>query len=109
MKKFKVFVALFGSCILSTGVRAAPVELIANGGFEAGFASWTKADLPGSGSWFTHAGGPLPLSGLPEVGPAGWSPLRGHGPGRAWNAHPGAGFHSGRGCIVRHAVIRLVE
>lgn len=52
--------------------EAASVELIANGGFEAGeFGPWEIVDLPnGKGSWFLRSQHSGPASFLPTVGPA---------------------------------------
>ena len=53
--------------------KAAPLELISNGGFESGsLSSWTVVDQPGgSGSFFINdASGATPFSGMPTVGPA---------------------------------------
>lgn len=68
----------FGLCTMFLLVAAQPsqaVPLIANGGFEAGFTSWTVTDLAGgSGSWFIDdADGLTPSSGFATVGPAAGS------------------------------------
>lgn len=48
-------------------------QLIINGGFETGFAGWTKVDradsFPGS-SFYVVSGTVLPQSGMTTVGPA---------------------------------------
>ncbi|MDX2179324.1 MAG: PEP-CTERM sorting domain-containing protein [Bryobacteraceae bacterium] len=50
---------------------ATGAELLVNGDFEAGLAGWTVTDLlGGSGSWFSSAAAPTPLSGFATVGPS---------------------------------------
>ncbi len=67
----------FGLCAVFWLVAAQPsqaVPLIANGGFEAGFTSWTVTVAGGSGSWFIDdADGITPLSAFPTVGPGAGS------------------------------------
>jgi PEP-CTERM motif len=47
-------------------------QLITNGGFEAGFASWTHVNQAGgSGDWFIQSGTTSPLSGFAVPAPPG--------------------------------------
>ena len=56
----------------SAPAAAAPIELLTNGDFEAGLASWTVTDqIGGIGSWFATGALSGPGSSLPTVGPAG--------------------------------------
>ena len=73
MKKSASAISL--SLAFACGVaNAVPVQLISNGGFESGLASWSVTDQAGgSGSWFDATGTTAPFSGLATVGPAGGS------------------------------------
>src|SRR5262249_47388994 len=61
------YIALAAAAALGTGLAgsADAVELLTNGGFEAGLAGWTLTDQAGSaGSWFSSTlGTPTPVSG----------------------------------------------
>lgn len=74
MINFKRTIAatLVGACAgMTFSEPSRAVELIANGGFEAGLSGWTVIDLPGgSGSFFAVTGTTVPLSLLDTVGAA---------------------------------------
>ncbi len=66
-----VSVALACLCLSAT-VPAQPVSLIANGGFESGFSSWTRADQTGSeGSFTIQNGTTSPVNGDTTPAPPG--------------------------------------
>ena len=66
-------------------VHAIPV--IANGGFEAGFASWTRVDQLGSeGTFFSQSGTLSPVNGDPVPAPP-------QGTTAAMTDAPGPGSH----------------
>lgn len=60
-------------------------SLITNGGFESGFASWTRVDRPGSeGTFFLQGGTASPVTGEPTPAPPGGAAAAmtdGEGPG----------------------------
>ena len=61
------------SALLLTGAAVAgPMQLIANGGFEAGdFTAWSTVDeANSSGAWFVSSSTTSPLSGFASAGPA---------------------------------------
>lgn len=60
--------AAAGLGLACAAANPAPVELIANGGFEAGLASWSVTDF-GSGSWYARSDGSTP-NGFPTAGAA---------------------------------------
>src|SRR6267143_2585717 len=76
--------ALLGLAATSS-VHAIPV--IANGGFEAGFASWTRVDQLGSeGTFFSQSGTLSPVNGDPVPAPP-------QGTTAAMTDAPGPGSH----------------
>src|ERR1700730_6191270 len=73
------------SLAATSSVHAIPV--IANGGFEAGLTSWTKADQLGSaGTFFSQSGTLSPVSGNPVPAPP-------EGTKAAMTDAPGPGSH----------------
>ncbi len=72
MKPWSRLSAVLSAAVIATGaslpLQAAP--LIANGGFEAGFASWTRLDALGSdGTFFVQSGSASPVNGDPVPAP----------------------------------------
>ena len=58
------------SALAAVTVGYARADLITNGGFESGFAGWTRADQVGStGSYFIQSGPSSPVNGLPVQAP----------------------------------------
>jgi hypothetical protein len=67
---------LFVLGLVGPAAHAGPVQFIANGGFESGFAGWTRADQPGgttleegSGGFLLQTGATSPMNGFPVVAP----------------------------------------
>lgn len=61
-------IATVAICAVVSEARA--VELVANGGFEAGFTGWTRADQVGSdGTFFLQTGTTSPVNGQPVPAP----------------------------------------
>jgi hypothetical protein len=59
-----------GLCVLAFAVSASADQLIVNGGFEAGGASWFQSTSGHDFGWFISPGTATPLGGNPTVGPA---------------------------------------
>jgi hypothetical protein len=72
MSKFARLVAFIGGAaiVLATGVPLHAAPVIINGGFESGFASWTRADqVGGDGTFMIQSGTSSPVNGDPVPAP----------------------------------------
>jgi len=84
------FAAATGAALLALAAVSPPAHaaaVISNGGFESGFASWTRADQAGGdGTFFLQAGTASPVNGDPVPAPRGGSTA-------AMSDGPGPGSH----------------
>ena len=68
---FKVFTSVSVFCLCASGLASA-TPLVLNGGFESGFASWSRADQLGSeGTFSLQSGVVSPVNGDPVPAPPG--------------------------------------
>lgn len=66
----RIVLLSLGAVLVCTGASHARQDLITNGGFESGFAAWTRADQLGSdGSFFDQSGALSPINGLAVQAP----------------------------------------
>ena len=64
--------AATAACVLTIAAPAMAAPLIVNGGFEAGFSSWTRADQLGSeGTFALQSGTSSPVNGFAVPSPTG--------------------------------------
>jgi len=69
--RITVFTTVLIFCLFASGVAHA-TPIILNGGFESGFASWTRASQLGSeGDFFLQTGAVSPVNGDPVPAPPG--------------------------------------
>lgn len=72
MKKLFQTIAITGAFACIAGGPAQAQQLITNGGFESGFAGWTRADQVGSeSSWLLQTGATSPVNGFGVPAPPG--------------------------------------
>jgi hypothetical protein len=68
----KMTCAVLLAAVLAIAQPIAAAPLIVNGGFELGFAGWTRADQAGSdGTFFLQTGTASPVNGFPVPPPSG--------------------------------------